>query len=294
LFLLLVAAADKPAVAGETQQEVPGLYPFRAEGPDEKWGYINSGGTVVVEPAYRRAADFVAGRARVTRSEETGYINEDGKWVFTLPKGWAATRPFSGGLAGFSVGDMYSGKWGYLDRNGTIIVQPEYDQIGEFVEGVARVNIGAKWEFPGVWEGGRWGFIDKSGRVVVPIQFDFAYDFSAGRASVKKHGRWFYIDLKGGEVLDPKADESNECPKEDLPQSHVRDVDGTMKRTNDREAFRGELARVHIGGRFLVEDDGGAEWMGGAWYYVNRKGEIVRKVRSDDAGQGCGYGRESR
>lgn len=269
------------------------LYPFRTEGPDGKWGYINGDGTVIIKPAYRRAGDFVAGRARVTTSEKTGYINEAGKWVFTLPDGWSATRPFSEGLAGFSVGDIYSGKWGYFDRNGNIVVQPKYDRIGDFVQGLARVNLGAQWEFPGTWQGGKWGFIDKNGRVAIPIEFNHASDFSGELAHVEKEGKSFHIDRQGREARSPEPDHVPE-QQSDLPCHVVRTADGQMRQTNDREPFRGALARVHVGGAFHVADDGPAQWSGGAWYYVNRQGDIVRRVRNDDEGQGCGYGREHR
>lgn len=289
-----VTVIKVPADTQQARGTFPRLYPFREAGPDGQWGYIDTKGTILIEPAYRLAGDFVGGRARVTKSEKSGYIDEDGHWVFTLPEGWAVTRPFSEGFAGVSVGSMYSGKWGYLDRDGNMVVQPKYDQIGEFVEGLARVNMGAQWEFPGAWKGGKWGFIDTSGRVVISIQFDYACDFSSGQASVKKQGRWFHIDRQGHAVTGRKPKEPRATKTEDMPNEFVRTADGEMKQANDREAFRGDLARVHIGGGFSVEDDGGAEWGGGAWYYVNRKGEIVRRVRNDDEGEGCGYGTEDR
>jgi hypothetical protein len=37
--------------------------------------------------------------------------------------------------------------------------------------------------------------------------------------------------------------------------------------------------------------DGSPYWGGGPWYYINRKEEIVRRVRPDDE-SGPGYGRE--
>jgi len=294
VVLPILANAHEPAGGRQAGEALPRLYPFRQTGPDGKWGYIDATGTIVVKPAYRLAGDFVAGRARVTKSKETGYIDQDGRWVFTLPKGWAVTRPFSEGLAGFSVGDMYAGKWGYLDRDGKIVVRPKYDRIGEFTQGLARVNLGAKWEFPGTWNGGKWGFIDTRGRVVIPIQFDGADDFSDDTASVTKGDRRFHIDRQGREVAGREPKEARTEAKEDLPAERVRTPDGQAKRTNDREAFRGELARVHIGGTYSVADDGGAQWLGGAWYYVHRKGTLVRRVRNDDEGQASGYGKEDR
>lgn len=271
------------------------MFPFRDAGPDGKWGYIDAKGKVVIKPAYRQADDFVSGLARVTTSDETVYINSHGLWVFNLPDGCDATRRFSEGLAGFSVG-LYAGKpdkWGYFDRNGKVVIRPKYDRIGDFSGGLARVNSGAKWEFPGRLQGGKWGFIDKSGRVVIPVEFDNVGDFSAGQARVEKQGKWFYIDRQGRRVGTPKTGTTRK-DKDDLPTKSVSTAHGQLRQTNDREPFHGALARVHIGGTFCVANDGPTYWHGGAWYYVNRQGKLVRRVRNDRDGKGSGYGREYR
>jgi hypothetical protein len=290
ILFVITGDAAEPA---QFDQRQPEWFPFRQDGADGKWGYIDAGGKIVVEPNYRQAGDFVSGRARVSTTDKTGYIDQMGRWVFTLPNSLASTRPFSDGVAGVCVGNMYDGKWGFTDRDGKIIVSPRYDQIGDFNEGRARVNIGATWHFPRTRSGGKWGFIDKNGILVIGLDFDSAHDFSGGHAEVTKDGRAFYIDRHGLVIKNAQAT-GRRKKKQDLPRNVVRKIDGRMKKTNDRETFRGDLARVHLGGSFMVADDGPAEWSGGGWYYVNRKGHIVRKVRRDEEGQARGYGREER
>lgn len=66
-------------------------------------------------------------------------------------------------------------KWGFA---GTLVIPFEYDDAGDFSEGLACVKKDDKW-----------GFIDTSGTLVIPCEYDAAGDFSEGLASVKKEGQ---------------------------------------------------------------------------------------------------------
>ncbi len=51
------------------------------------------------------------------------------------------------------------GKWGYIDKTGKIIIDPQYDDAWPFSEGLAAVMIVDE-------ETGKWGYIDKTGKYV--------------------------------------------------------------------------------------------------------------------------------
>jgi hypothetical protein len=51
------------------------------------------------------------------------------------------------------------GKWGYIDRTGTIVIPPQFGFAGSFSEGLARVLVGNM-------ETGKWGYIDHTGAYV--------------------------------------------------------------------------------------------------------------------------------
>ncbi len=51
---------------------------------------------------------------------------------------------------------LQSGKWGYIDKTGTVVIKPQFDYAYNFYEGLARVKIGK-----------RSGFIDRTGKFVV-------------------------------------------------------------------------------------------------------------------------------
>ena len=66
-------------------------------------------------------------------------------------------------------------KYGFIDKSGKVVIEPQFDDVGPFSEG-----------FAGVEKDGKWGFIDKSGKVVIEPQFDDAEPFSEGLAKVRR------------------------------------------------------------------------------------------------------------
>lgn len=53
------------------------------------------------------------------------------------------------------------GKWGYVDRSGDWVIEPQWDQATDFSEGRAAV---------GGWR--RWGIIDHAGELVLPLEYE--------------------------------------------------------------------------------------------------------------------------
>ena len=47
------------------------------------------------------------------------------------------------------------GIWGYIDPSGKYVINPQFDEAGDFEDGLAPVRIGAKW-----------GYIDKTGKYI--------------------------------------------------------------------------------------------------------------------------------
>ncbi|WP_170880352.1 WG repeat-containing protein [Paenibacillus odorifer] len=72
----------------------------------------------------------------------------------------------------------------------TYAIQPQYDRVGYFHEGLAEVS-----------KNGKWGFIDKSGKEVIALKYDWSDSFSEGLAAVEKDGQWGFIDKTGKEVI---------------------------------------------------------------------------------------------
>jgi hypothetical protein len=83
-------------------------------------------------------------------------------------------------------GDDTTGKWGFIDKTGHYVINPQFDSAEPFSDGLAAVRIGG-------WETGKFGFIDKTGHIVINPQFDFVSAFSDGLAAVRIGSKWGYI-----------------------------------------------------------------------------------------------------
>ncbi len=88
---------------------------------------------------------------------------------------------------------MIDKKWGYVDKSGEVIIEPQFTFTRSFSEGLAAVQIGEKW-----------GYIDSSGRLVIPAQFEAAGSFSEGLARVALGGLYGYINKNGIMVIAPQ------------------------------------------------------------------------------------------
>lgn len=85
---------------------------------------------------------------------------------------------FSGGLAWFRVPGEIRSRYGWLDAEGKIVVEPKYQHAGQFVDGIA----------PASPKSGQAGFLDRAGELVLPRKWtlDTAGSFSEG---------WAYVGL---------------------------------------------------------------------------------------------------
>jgi len=242
------------------------------------WGFIDRTGRYVVKPTLTSADRFSEGLALVYNDKGRAYIDKTGKTVlqFAPPLSKAGrvvnrASSFSEGVAWIlasSFGDPRTA--GFIDKSGKFVIEPQFDFAKDFSGGLAVVRLD-----------GREGYIDHTGRVVIEPQFDDAEPFSDGLAAVRLGDAWGFINREGKFVIHPR--------KKDQRPGLINDVD--WYRGGRQRVFYGGLARVHIGGEYLLLRDQRSHWTGGAWYYVNRQGEIVRRVRLDsEQGPGSGHG----
>lgn len=86
---------------------------------------------------------------------------------------------FKEGLACISK----DGKYGYINENNDMAIEAKYDMAFSFSEGYAVVERDSKM-----------GYINKEGEEVIPLEFDAATAFVNGEAKVKQDGRWGTIN----------------------------------------------------------------------------------------------------
>ena len=123
------------------------------------------------------------------RSRRWGYLDTEGR-VAVEPQ-FRLASGFAEGRAAVVVDDRY----GYIDTTGALVIPPQFGRAGSFSEARAPVR-----------RDGQWGFVDPEGRVVIPTQYDLASEFSDGRALVQRGGQYGYVDADGAEVIPLRFD----------------------------------------------------------------------------------------
>lgn len=83
--------------------------------------------------------------------------------------------------------------WGYIDRHGTLVIEPQFDRAWRFSDGRALVR-----------QGNRYGYIDTTGTTVIAPQFADAWHFSEGLAPVQADSLWGFVNRQGDLVVDPQ------------------------------------------------------------------------------------------
>jgi len=78
-----------------------------------------------------------------------------------------------------------NGLYGFFSNERSMI-EPRFNQIGRFSQGLAPVALH-----------GKWGFIDTEGRMIIEPRFERASAFSKGAARVKLAGKWRLINRRG-------------------------------------------------------------------------------------------------
>lgn len=86
-----------------------------------------------------------------------------------------------------------TGKWGFVDTKGKVIIEPQFDNAKSFSNNLAAVC-----------KDGSWGFIDTDGELVIDYQFlDADYFTKDGMTMVSEvEGQYITINLRFPEVLE--------------------------------------------------------------------------------------------
>jgi WG repeat protein len=215
LMLVLVGAGS--ALAADA------LFPIRVDG---KWGYIDATGAVVIKPTIDRPGACV----RSVFAVDLAPVVISGKWVYIDKTGAVKVRV---------PGNASVSRGGFMKRGDgrEQLAAPSIQNCGPFVDGLARVTVGAIR----MGDIGRLttGFIGPDGKWVIRPQYSAARNFSDGLAAVRMRPRWAYVDKTGKVIV-------KEC------------------------GYAFDFKQ----GRALVRLDGAA---GGAWGLIDKTGKMLAK-----------------
>lgn len=235
-------------------------------------GIIDSTGTYIVTPKlnFRKRTDFKNGIATVVINHDVRIINKKGEVIEfydsrydseyrkILLKGrdtanhtavyldayrhtaygpFQAVEEFSENFGAVNLG----GKWGYINRQGELVIPPQFRDAGYFTDGYAiaydqysserkehktyyvidtlgRIVIQSHdYPLSNFSEGMVaystvkdnkvvYGFMDATGKIVIEARYEAARGFHEGLASVTENGKAGYINKKGEWVVKPTYD----------------------------------------------------------------------------------------
>lgn len=293
-------------------------------------GYLDTEGEWALEPQWEVAYPFHSGRARFCEDDRCGFIDKSGEVVIE-PRFGRFEREVedfdSDGYARFYIGkrwDDATRRVGVIDRNGDVVLEPTYFALTEFTHGVAAAVLeGPCWQekreafdsgdyfrlYGGdqdlykkhMWEGEesgvshcRWRLIDTSGQPVSDSEFEDVWPFSEGLAAAREDERYGFIDRSGEWAIPPMTivvpgPFSEGLAKVAAERLSYVDHDGRVvltvpfedARLRSPSSFHNGLAKLWI----LHEED---QRIGdGTVYFITRSGDLAFDNSFDQATDFC-------
>ncbi|MGE5703597.1 MAG: WG repeat-containing protein, partial [Clostridia bacterium] len=164
----------------------------------ERSGLINRQGQYVVAPKYDSISRFSEGRASVTDDKGTWVMDEQGKILTAEPYDFIAM--YQNGRATFSVTKEGMGRYGYLDRDGKVVIPARYENGTDFHNDKAVVKV----------KEGEYALIGKNGERLQTYRYPFVGPLGDGLLAFQQqeNGPYGYIDEKGSVVIKPTFSEA--------------------------------------------------------------------------------------
>ena len=198
---------------------------FPTEFVDKRYGYINKDGSVFIKADLIDGTYFTEGLAYIYSEDRRGFIDTNGLMKIPMEDNIVG-YPFSDGIAAISnkenkiafidksgkqiLGFDYmepayfkcgvakaniDGISGLMDKEGKLLIIPQYPEILTFSEGYSFAGIlvqGMKY---------RWALIDSTGQKLTENIFNEVHEFSNGLCSVKIGDYWEFIDSRGNKII---------------------------------------------------------------------------------------------
>ncbi|MBA2612582.1 MAG: WG repeat-containing protein [Bacteroidetes bacterium] len=196
------------------------LYPYQKE---DLFGFVDASAKIIIQPVFDAVSGFSEGLSVVSRNDSVFFINKEDTNPFD--QYFVDAYSFNNGIAPVKYGKQWSfinrqgqiisqvydeineisdnfytvklnGKFGALNNFGQVILEPKFEELGDFKNGFAYYRSENKS-----------GFVSKEGYVHKP-EFDWLSDFSTDKIAIVKIGNSYGLINAGGKIiLDTKYDQ---------------------------------------------------------------------------------------
>lgn len=268
----------------------------------KNYQYIDREGNIIINPQFKEATVFSDGMALIKTSGDEpkfGYIKEDGKislsnykeaTVFSEGLAWVVSenaapiaintqgeikitlqdaqkvRIFSEGLSAFNIMEDNGQKWGFVNKEGVVKINPQFSEVGDFSNGKCAVKN----------EDGEYGYIDKTGKIIISHQFTNAFPFFYGKAIVYSDSKAGLINEEGKYIVNPQFEEMS------------YDGDKFLIKQDDKWGWCNDEGTIIINPQFeKASNFNGSNLapvkMGKRWAYINAEGKTEINPQFDFA-----------
>jgi hypothetical protein len=190
---------------------------------NDLWGFINEKAVWVIPPMYDAVGEFSEGICSVSKNDSVIFINKEninpfttfyaeaftfknglapvkqnGKWFFINRQSQLSSKFYDeiNELSDDTYVVKANNQYGAVDHFGQIIVEPKFEQLGDFKNGFAYYLAN-----------GKYGFVSKLGFVHKP-EFDWISDFDNNQfAVIKQDSKYGVINAKGDITLPAQYDQ---------------------------------------------------------------------------------------
>jgi hypothetical protein len=168
---------------------------------DKLWGLARADGSWLIEPKFQQVDSLIDGLARVTLNGKTGFINRNGSFV--IEPVFDKAWPFEPGVGRTST--EQGGVVGVIDKSGAWVFRTAYQQVH-----LAKV-FGKDLTVASVFgyhfkKAGRWGLLDLDGHVALDADFDQTVSrCEDGRLVAYRNKEWLYFRADGSPLQPPNG-----------------------------------------------------------------------------------------
>lgn len=164
-------------VASELQAINKQIYFYKK---DELWGAVDYKGKQLLAPEYESYQIIEPNAVQFKQGANTILLSTDNQQII---KGYFYERflPFSTQYLLVQQKQQF----GLVDRNGTIVLVPRFDEIRPFNTTFFRVQ-----------KDGLWGIVDQKGKEAIPLYYDYIAPLKNGTSLVKKGNQYGIIDQR--------------------------------------------------------------------------------------------------
>ncbi|PAE36654.1 WG repeat-containing protein [Bacillus sp. 7884-1] len=131
---------------------------------------------------------------RKTDQDKSGYVNEEGMVV--IPPVYSSAMLFENGRAIVNTSENYKNQYGLIDQTGAFIIPPEYDDINLLGENRASVAKAIDPDYPHA--GSVFAIAETTtGKFLTDFIYDRVSEYKGEYSSVTKDEKTFFINRKG-------------------------------------------------------------------------------------------------